>query len=144
MLLPRDTILILDRENRIVCVLVGRPHGLSAAERVEWDSGVADLARAFEEERVRHQDEFERNLRGDFAAFATGFTMGPGSKVRGAAVTATACTNRRPRRSPATSAKRARPCVKWQSGFWPTASCDGSRGLPAVRSPSLYALQRQS
>lgn len=43
---------------------------------------MADLARAFEEERKLHEHEFGKNLRGNFDAFAAGFTMGPGSKVR--------------------------------------------------------------
>ncbi|VDC00368.1 unnamed protein product [Peniophora sp. CBMAI 1063] len=75
-----DTILLLDKDNRVVCVLVGRPQGMTPEERAEWDSGMADLARAFEEERLAHQDELKKNLRGPFDAFATGFTMGPGAK----------------------------------------------------------------
>lgn len=78
----RDTIVILDKDSRVICVLVGRPQGLTPAEREEWDAGMADLARAFEEERTRHQRDFSNHGRGSFAAFATGFTMGPGCSVR--------------------------------------------------------------
>ena len=78
----RDTILILDKDNRIVCALVGRPKHLTEKERAEWDAGMASLAEAFEEERKRHEDKLGKNLRGDFPAFAAGFTMGPGASVR--------------------------------------------------------------
>lgn len=74
--------MILDSGNRIVCVLMGPPQGMTAAERAEWDTGLADLARAFEDERSLHEHEFAKNLRGNFDAFAAGFTMGPGSKAR--------------------------------------------------------------
>lgn len=60
---------------------MGPPQGMTPEQRAEWDAGMVELARAFEEERALHGDECERNLRGHFDAFAAGFTMGPGSKV---------------------------------------------------------------
>ncbi|KZV59529.1 hypothetical protein PENSPDRAFT_695064 [Peniophora sp. CONT] len=76
-----DTIVILDRENRIVCVLIGPPQGMTPEQRAEWDAGMRSLAEAYEEERKLHEGGFGKNLRGGFDAFATGFTMGPGAKV---------------------------------------------------------------
>ncbi|KZV59065.1 hypothetical protein PENSPDRAFT_695474 [Peniophora sp. CONT] len=73
-----DTIVIFDKDSRVICVLVGRPQGLTLAERNKWDARMADLVRAFEEERTRHQTDFKNHGCGAFAAFATGFTMGPG------------------------------------------------------------------
>ena len=61
---------------------MGPPQGMSEEERAEWDAGMASLAEAFEEERKAHEGKFGKNLRGEFPAFAAGFTMGPGASVR--------------------------------------------------------------
>lgn len=53
---------------------------MTPEQRAEWDAGMLELAQAFEEERRLHDHEFAKNLRGNFDAFATGFTMGPGAK----------------------------------------------------------------
>lgn len=63
-------------------MLVGRPQGLSEAQRKVWDVGMVDLACAFEEERAHHQRDFQGHGRGDFGAFAMGFTMGPSCSIR--------------------------------------------------------------
>ncbi|VDB91472.1 unnamed protein product [Peniophora sp. CBMAI 1063] len=70
-----DTLVLLDAKDRIFAVLLGAPKGLSNDERKSWEAAMAELATTLERLRAENQASFDmHHSRGDFAAFAAGFT----------------------------------------------------------------------
>ena len=74
---------LLDKKNRIFAVLLGEPRGLSHDERKSWEQAMTELAETLERLRSTHQESFNmHHSRGNFAAFAAGFTGANGKSVR--------------------------------------------------------------
>jgi hypothetical protein len=73
----RDPHLILDKDDRIIAFLAGRPEGTS------WDASMADAVVLLEEFRACEPTLAQKgDRRGSFLAVAKGVSFGGGQKVR--------------------------------------------------------------
>ncbi|KAI0309043.1 hypothetical protein OF83DRAFT_1072616, partial [Amylostereum chailletii] len=84
---PRTPYAILDEQDRVIAVLLGRPlDGDEQSPEQRWDVAMARLAALLEEERSRVEETFQGEMghhrRGDYAALSFGLSYGGGQKVR--------------------------------------------------------------
>ena len=82
----RGTLVILDSEDVIVMVMVGKPLELSEEQSMNWDSQVARFAEKVEDRRARNEaymsSKANHHSRGDYATVNFGFGYGNGRTVR--------------------------------------------------------------